>query len=131
MSNEDKLRQRALFRKLRREEERIAPGNHDFGCISESSESIRPTPVMEMVKRVRMEEVTEDEVGESMSTVHSQFVGGSSGQHSTGQHQQQSNSTVASAAPVFSHGHNGTKRSQRKRSKQYKQRRHQQQQRQW
>ena len=98
---EDKLRQRALFRKLRRQEERIAPSDHDFGCISESSESIRPTPVMEMVKRVRMEEVTEEE---SISTVPSEFVGGSSGQDSTGQHQQQSNSTVPSVSPVFSHG---------------------------
>ena len=101
---EDKLRQRALFRMLRKKEERIAPSNHDFGCISESSESIRPTPVMEMVKRVRMQEVTEEEGGESISTVPSQFVGGSSGQDSTEQHQhRQSNSTVPSVAPVFSH----------------------------
>ena len=105
---EDKLRQRALFRKLRRQEERIAPSNHDFGCISESSESIRPTPVMEMVKRVRMEEVTEEEVGESFSKVPSQFVGGSSGQDSTEQHQhRQSNNTVPSGAPDFSHGQGG------------------------
>ena len=107
---EDKLRQRALFRMLRKKEERIAPSNHDFGCISESSESIRPTPIIEMVKRVRMQEVTEEEVGESMSTVHSQFVGGSSGQHSIGQHQQQSNSTVPSGVPVFSHGQEGSGR---------------------
>ena len=38
---EDKLRQRALFRKLRREEERIAPSNHDFGCISDQHQSWR------------------------------------------------------------------------------------------
>ena len=107
---EDKLRQRVLFRKLRRQEERIAPSDHDFGCISESSESIRPTPVMEMVKRVRMEEVIDEEVGESISTVPSEFVGGSSGQHSIGQHQQQSNSTVPSAAPVFSHGQGDQRR---------------------
>ena len=62
---------------------------------------------MENVKRVRIEE----EVGESISTVPSQFVGGSSGQDSTGQHQhKQSNSTVPSAAPVFSHGQGGERR---------------------
>ena len=124
---EDQLRQRALFRMLRRQEERIAPGNHDFGCISESSESIRPTPVMEMVKRVRMEDVVE-EVEKSISTVPSQFVGGSSGQQSIGQHQHtQSYSTGPNAAPIFSHGQRGSirhtwKGRQRTQSHDHKQR---------
>ena len=39
-----------------------------------------------------------------ISYSHSQFVGGSSGQDSTGQHQQQFHNTVPSGAPVFSHG---------------------------
>ena len=65
---------------------------------------------MEMVKRVRMEEVIDEEVGESISTVPSEFVGGSSGQHSIGQHQQQSNSTLPGGAPVFSHGQEGERR---------------------
>ena len=77
---------------------------------------------MENVKRVRIEE----EVGESISTVPSQFVGGSSGQDSTEQHQHtQSNSTVPSAAPIFSHGQGGRVRARRVRSAAWKQRRNQ------
>ena len=101
---------------------------------SADKKSIRPTPVMEMVKRVRMEEVTEEEVGESISTVPSEFVGGSSGQHSIEQYQQQSNSTVPSGAPVFSHGQGGQGRVRtwggrvrnQGHTRKYKQRQHQQ-----